>query len=716
MRSLLPRSKRDDGLSSQVLRRLMPLAICAVAAFWLAVSYMQREQFVDGMKAGLTRSLTASANILAVHIDNAVASARSAAQNAIAIGALFGQDIDRVARPYLKSLIIGSEKVTHAAIYDFRGVEIVSTESDQFWAREAIAEGWVDRALEGTETVELRGNTFYAAIPILLSTAPEGVLLLAIPRDNLISGLADRAHADVSFSIVRTDQRSRGPIIAVDDTALRGIVTSPVYSAPRVSAMAVNTIPLPSISSDPVQAALLMVFLLVLGLVMLGIWIAVRLLTAPISALIRRLEDNGLEIGALPESAPREIRTLADRFRVAGEEIADALRQERELTAQQRQFVSMVSHEFRTPLAIIDGNAQSIERNRKRMNDEQIDSKVKKTRNAVRRLIRLMESTLIASKLEAGTIVINRGQVKLKSMLGSMIEELKAVKSGVAIEMDLEDCPEELSADETLLYSVIDNLISNAIKYAPSNPAIQIKTKVVDGFVTISVTDNGVGIPPDEIDKIGTRYFRASTSTGIAGTGIGLNMVNMVVTLHGGDMGLTSQVGVGSTFSVRIPVAPPTGSDVSEAEADRRLMADQTTQDDLSCLVYCSRATGALSERGMSTLMEKSRARNFADGITGCLLAHDGFFLQVIEGPGARVRDTFARIENDPRHQDLTLLFEGQIKARSFPDWSMGSASLRRLRKTNPGLMTRIEEEILRVDLPELARFLTASAKSDRAA
>ena len=101
------------------------------------------------------------------------------------------------------------------------------------------------------------------------------------------------------------------------------------------------------------------------------------------------------------------------------------------------------------------------------------------------------------------------------------------------------------------------NLLSNAVKYAPDNPEIDVVVRQEYGGVTVAVSDQGRGIPAEELPQMFTRFFRASTSHGIAGTGIGLNLVHELVALHGGTVTVESTLGAGSTFTVRLPLAPP---------------------------------------------------------------------------------------------------------------------------------------------------------------
>jgi signal transduction histidine kinase len=104
---------------------------------------------------------------------------------------------------------------------------------------------------------------------------------------------------------------------------------------------------------------------------------------------------------------------------------------------------------------------------------------------------------------------------------------------------------------------VLTNLLTNAVKYAPDAPFITIKAHHDASDIFISVQDEGLGIHEDDLPNMFEQFFRAKTSTGIAGTGIGLNIVKQIIDYHGGDISLTSEVGVGTTFTVRLPISGP---------------------------------------------------------------------------------------------------------------------------------------------------------------
>ncbi|MEL6962257.1 MAG: HAMP domain-containing sensor histidine kinase [Pseudomonadota bacterium] len=232
--------------------------------------------------------------------------------------------------------------------------------------------------------------------------------------------------------------------------------------------------------------------------------------------------------------------------------------------------MSMVCHEFRTPLAVIDGNAQGIIKRRETISPDKLMGRLGKVRVSVRRLTELMESVLSASKLEAGSIAMNPAPCNLASMIDEVAANYREVNPTYDIAVDTADLPESFVADVKLIRQVVSNLLSNAVKYSPDGAYVSIDARTNDdGGVAIAVRDEGVGIPEDELKKLFQRFFRASTSTGIAGTGIGLHMVQALVDMHGGRIDVASDVGVGTTFTVCLPprdhVVAPDCDDIVDA-------------------------------------------------------------------------------------------------------------------------------------------------------
>ena len=246
-------------------------------------------------------------------------------------------------------------------------------------------------------------------------------------------------------------------------------------------------------------------------------------------------------------------------------QLEDALRRERELTNLQRQFVSMVSHEFRTPLSIVSGSVQRLKRRFDRLSKENILSSYDQIERSVKRLVHLMESTLSAAQLEAGSIAISVQDCDIQALLEDVCSDQQAMSTQHEIVTDLASLPETIQADEGLLRQTFSNLLSNAVKYSPGGHYVWVEGKSENGRVVITVRDQGVGIPEKELPRLFERFFRASTSTGIPGTGIGLNFVKHLVTMHQGTIDVSTTAGKGSAFSVSLPIAGPDMADQEEA-------------------------------------------------------------------------------------------------------------------------------------------------------
>lgn len=240
--------------------------------------------------------------------------------------------------------------------------------------------------------------------------------------------------------------------------------------------------------------------------------------------------------------------------------LEQSLKHERDLNAQQRKFVSLVSHEFRTPLAIIDGKAQQLIRKSDKIAPDKRNDHLEKIREAVNRLIGLMESVLSSARLEAGTIELRPTNMDLRTLVHEACDNQQDISSRHEIKVDIGDLPRHYVGDPKLLHQVIANLLSNAVKYSPSSNLVDVKGSINEGHVEISVRDYGVGVPADEAPKLFQRFFRASTSAGIQGTGIGLNLVKALVDMHGGKIDFTSIEGEGSTFTIRLPHDETTSS------------------------------------------------------------------------------------------------------------------------------------------------------------
>ncbi|WP_183855283.1 sensor histidine kinase [Rhizobium sp. BK456] len=236
------------------------------------------------------------------------------------------------------------------------------------------------------------------------------------------------------------------------------------------------------------------------------------------------------------------------------EELDRLLVHERQVNALQRQFVAMASHEFRTPLAIIDAAAQRLCRSTTNVSGDYVHEKAGVIRSAVVRMVDLMESILASGRLETGQITLKRSEGDLKALLVTCCDRQRHLSRSHLFHLDLEPIPEGLTFDRSAMEQVFTNLISNAVKYSPNAPDIYVRARVDEKTLEIAVADSGIGMDADDLPKLFQPYYRARSATGIAGTGIGLNVVKQVVELHGGTVEVTSKLGKGTTFIIRLPI------------------------------------------------------------------------------------------------------------------------------------------------------------------
>ncbi len=236
------------------------------------------------------------------------------------------------------------------------------------------------------------------------------------------------------------------------------------------------------------------------------------------------------------------------------QQLAEAMERERELGAQQRRFVAIAAHEFRTPLTIIDGAAQRLLRNAERMQPDDLRARADKIRSAVARMSLLIDTTLNSARLDAGSIEASFSNLDIVALVSAIIKRQEGVSHDFTFAMTSNAPRFDIDADPRLLDQVFTNLIANAVKYSGASRRVELTLDCTTHGVITTVRDFGLGVPADELPKLFTRFFRASTAKGLPGTGIGLNLVKELVALHGGTVTVESRVAAGSSFTVTLPV------------------------------------------------------------------------------------------------------------------------------------------------------------------
>jgi signal transduction histidine kinase len=247
---------------------------------------------------------------------------------------------------------------------------------------------------------------------------------------------------------------------------------------------------------------------------------------------------------------------LFEAERKTGETLARTNEELRELDQMKDLFVSGVSHELRSPLTSMLGYLEILRGGEAgELSDEQQHFLEIVDRNC-HRLNDLIDDILFLSRLDSGRFRIERESVDLGRLVADRVESIRpaAEKKQVELHFDWASASSQLSADPSRLTQVIDNLLSNGVKFTPEGGEVFVSVGTSDGTAQLEVRDTGVGIPEDEAERLFERFFRASTAQNIQGTGLGLSITKEIVEAHDGTISVRSAVGVGTTVTVDLPL------------------------------------------------------------------------------------------------------------------------------------------------------------------
>lgn len=236
-------------------------------------------------------------------------------------------------------------------------------------------------------------------------------------------------------------------------------------------------------------------------------------------------------------------------------EIIKALEKEKELNQLKSRFVSMASHEFRTPLSTILSSADLIEAYTKAEQNAKRLKHTTRIKSSVSNLTGILNDFLSLSKLEEGIISVEKTEFDLNAFCESVLEELQgALKPNQKILHNTMEEKYTVKLDKKLLRNILFNLFSNASKYSADGKSIHCTTIVEDNHLKITVRDEGIGIPKEDQIHLFSRFFRAHNVENIQGTGLGLNIVKRYVDLLNGTISFESEEGKGTTFFIEIPI------------------------------------------------------------------------------------------------------------------------------------------------------------------
>jgi PAS domain S-box-containing protein len=239
-------------------------------------------------------------------------------------------------------------------------------------------------------------------------------------------------------------------------------------------------------------------------------------------------------------------------------ELHRTLAREKELGQLRSKFVAMVSHEFRTPLAIIQSSAELMDNYFERLTPAERKDHLQSIHKNTRRMVGLMEEVLLIGRFDAGRMQLEATPLELRTFLPRLVDEvLSATKRRCQIEFRLAEMPDKVLADERLLRQIFTNVLTNAVKYSDAEQVVQFEIACAGADIVCTIRDRGIGIPEADQEWLFHPFHRGRNVGDRPGTGLGLVIVRRCVDLHGGTIKIDSKVGEGTSVTVRLPTFSP---------------------------------------------------------------------------------------------------------------------------------------------------------------
>jgi len=275
--------------------------------------------------------------------------------------------------------------------------------------------------------------------------------------------------------------------------------------------------------------------------------------TEELNDLIHKLEHIN---DALAKEV-KERRQAEELLEKKREELRVALDKEKELGELKSRFVTMASHEFRTPLSTILSSASLVSKYNDPAQNEKRIKHIERIKSSVYNLTSILNDFLSLGKLEEGKVQCTLSEFDITTFSSDVVSELKELtQKGQSISYEHNGERTRVYLDKNLTRNICINLLSNAIKYSKEGSSIEFRTTTDSKDLIITVSDQGIGIPESEQQHLFERFFRANNASNIQGTGLGLNIVKKYVELLGGEVTLNSIYEKGTTFTVRLPSVP----------------------------------------------------------------------------------------------------------------------------------------------------------------
>lgn len=271
-----------------------------------------------------------------------------------------------------------------------------------------------------------------------------------------------------------------------------------------------------------------------------------------IGKLTKTLQEKNIRL----QQEIGERQLVEEQLRELEAELRQSLAQEKEFSELKSRIISTISHEYRTPLTTISSSAEILQHYRHKLDESKQNKHFERIKASVKHLTDLVSDVLFLSRAEFEKLEFQPQSLELVSFFRELVDELLVgVNEGHQLNFISMDESIPFYGDAKLLRQTLTNLISNAIKYSPNGGTISIRLICKDKQVILQVSDQGIGIPINDQSKLFESFSRATNVGMISGTGLGLSIVKKCVERHEGQIGVESEVDVGTTFTVSLPLS-----------------------------------------------------------------------------------------------------------------------------------------------------------------
>lgn len=294
-------------------------------------------------------------------------------------------------------------------------------------------------------------------------------------------------------------------------------------------------------------------------IILLGVFVLVASLISLLNAKRIKAESElrqaKEELETRVAERTQNLRQANEQLQQVEEELRNALEKERELNELKSRIISIISHEYRTPLTTIQSSTELLEHYDGKLTSEKKLVHFQRIKNSVQHMTNLVSDVLFIGKAEADRLEFNLTPLDLEQFCRELLEQVRSgVNSQTSIAFSSKGNCTNASLDEKLLRQILFNLLSNATKYSPQGSTVHFDLECVNGVAKFCIKDCEIGIPEADLPRLFESFHRASNVGTIPGTGLGLAIVKKCVDSHGGEITVDSVVGAGTTFTVTLPL------------------------------------------------------------------------------------------------------------------------------------------------------------------